>query len=157
MNTACVCTASTEGQPEQAISQRRTRQRRLGIVVPWLTGGTFSVILDPEDTVASLKAKITLRTGIPTENQRLKIGGKELSDVSPSSSSAAEAYQTKEARHCGATGSVSRRDEHGMCMHSQHRGAARAGHFTKGNLQATLCHKQISPKMVKGMLEYIPM
>jgi len=39
------------------------------LTVPWLTGGTFSVILDPEDTVASLKSKIQLQTNIPITNQ----------------------------------------------------------------------------------------
>merc|ERR1712166_1480277 len=68
------------------------------LTVPWLTGGTFSVILDPEDTVASLKSKIQLQTNIPITNQVLKLDGKELSDQPPpvNDNSKDEPWQSKE-------------------------------------------------------------
>jgi len=134
------------------------------LTVPWLTGGTFSVILDPEDTVASLKSKIQLQTNIPITNQVLKLDGKELSDQPPpvNGNSKDEPWQSKEARHCSATGNMStvarsRRNDLGSCSHSQHYGSDRVGTYAKGNLHALLCHKQISPKRVKGMLSYIPL
>jgi ubiquitin C len=48
--------------------------------VKTLTGRTMTLDVEPNDTVRSIKDKIQNREGIPSEQQRLIFGGKQLED-----------------------------------------------------------------------------
>jgi hypothetical protein len=45
-----------------------------------LTGKVIPLTVEPSDTVASLKAAIEKREGVPAPVQKLVVGGKELAD-----------------------------------------------------------------------------
>ena len=65
---------------EQSSSLMKALRLRGGmqVFVKTLTGKTISVDVEPDESVESLKAKISEKEGVPVDQQRIIFGGKQL-------------------------------------------------------------------------------
>jgi len=60
------------------VSKVLTLRGGMQVFVKTLTGKTISVDVEPDESVESLKAKISEKEGVPVDQQRIIFGGKQL-------------------------------------------------------------------------------
>ena len=64
--------------PESSMSKVLSLRGGMQVFVKTLTGKTISVDVEPDESVESLKAKISEKEGVPVDQQRIIFGGKQL-------------------------------------------------------------------------------
>lgn len=72
--------STTSGPTDFHPVHRSHPERRMQIFVMTLTGRTVSLIVDPEETIKSVKEKLKDKDGVPVNEQRLIYGGHQLED-----------------------------------------------------------------------------